>query len=475
MVKGFRAACDNDSSRVDPQVVRWVGVGVFVVALLIRGGICVRGWDQFSADPDAYRAIAETLGHTGVYGLTNESGEAVPTAFRPPLYPWLLSWFLVDQNLPHACLAALHALLGAFTAFFTFRSCIAMLCDRPHGAPVINRRCLAGAIFAASVVTVDPILLQQSTLLMTETIATAFVSCVLWWWSREIDPIPSLRSGLILGFLLSLAFLCRPTFLVWAALLCARLAIGNERGSPPIKVTLAAGFIVAIAVGAWSVRNVRAVGHPVWATTHGGYTLLLGNNPFFYEFLRNGEAGTTWDAEPFLIAYSHRYDGDPKTAAFWQQPWSQIRLVQSDKVRSEATEHSDDQLAYDSAIGVITRQPLTFVYSCGVRLYRLWKPFPYQTVGRSSWKVIMIGFYYSFFYVAVIVGLWKLGWRILGVRWWPILALCLTLSLVHAVYWSNIRMRAPAIPALALLIAAAITMPSGGRSGNACGKEEKRV
>src|SRR5205814_9425431 len=60
-----------------------------------------------------------------------------------------------------------------------------------------------------------------------------------------------------------------------------------------------AGLVVAAAavMSPWAIRNYRVFGKPVVTTTHGGYTLLLGNNSSFYEWLERDETGLPWDAE----------------------------------------------------------------------------------------------------------------------------------------------------------------------------------
>jgi hypothetical protein len=192
----------------------------------------------------------------------------------------------------------------------------------------------------------------------------------------------------------------------------------------------------------------------VWATTHGGYTLLLGNNPLFYDYLRTGGFGTIWDAEPFLVAYSHRYDADPTTAAFWKKRWDA-----GGTITVNVSEYEDDRLAYDAAKATILRQSSTFVWSCVVRVARLWSPLPHRTPERRSTIIFAIGFYYVVFYLTVGIGLWRLGGEVKTAKWWPVWSLVLTLTLVHALYWSNIRMRAPVIPALAIIAAATIRRP----------------
>jgi hypothetical protein len=288
----------------------------------------------------------------------------------------------------------------------------------------------------------------------------------------------------VLGGLLSLAFLVRPTFIAWALLLVSTSFLFevfgfdqvNKRSwrqrlvhaAMPSVVVLS---VLLVVVGGWTWRNLRSVGYPVWATTHGGYTLLLGNNPSFYDHLQTGSADGKWDSESFQIAYSHRYDADPRTKQFWQQRWDGPREVQDPAVVETVTEHSDDVLAYESARAAINRQPLMFLWAAGVRVCRLWGPFPHTLEGRSSWLVTLVGFYSAGLYLAMFVGCFRLRKALCTLKWLPALTLFLTLSAVHAVYWSNIRMRAPAIPAIALLSACAIPPL---RAGNDPSSAEKR-
>ncbi len=89
-----------------------------------------------------------------------------------------------------------------------------------------------------------------------------------------------------------------------------------------IQVTAAAtvALTLTLFVGSWTWRNQRQLGKPIWATTHGGYTLLLGNNPSYYQYL-NSDApiGQAWDARSFLERWDHRLESDPRLPEFWQR------------------------------------------------------------------------------------------------------------------------------------------------------------
>lgn len=461
--------CDDKGTGMLQSPVVRVGLLLIVSAFFVRGAVCWRSLDQYTADPDAYRAIAETLGVTGVFGLTAASGEIVATAFRPPLYPYVLSLCLVDQQLPNTAVAFVHTLLGVLAVLFTYLAGLSML---PRNAGVW------GSGLAAFLVLIDPLLLRQSTIVMTETFATTLVCIILWWWTAGRDRRHKVTFSLVLGGLLGLAFLIRPTFIVWAMLLilgsCVIEIFGFTRGAsrlvrdtsltrrqqllPVMLSSFVALVVLLVVVGGWALRNARSVGHPVWATTHGGYTLLLGNNPFFYDYLRSGSADGKWDSASFQVAYSHRYDGDPRTEKFWRHSWDGPRQIQDPAVVRVVTEHSDDRLAYESAKAVISRQPSMFLWSAVVRVFRLWSPFPHSAEGRTSWLLTIVGIYNCGLYVAMVIGCFRLGRTLFMPRWLPVLALFLTLSAVHACYWSNIRMRAPAVPAMALLAACALPL-----------------
>ncbi|MDG2221192.1 MAG: glycosyltransferase family 39 protein [Rubripirellula sp.] len=441
----------SDKTEIDESLRSGTSRAVWLLAalaLLVRGAVGFVSLESFEPDPDAYRAIAEDFAVSGVYGLIAANGEVTPTAFRPPLYPFSLSWLVRDGVLSALSVAVFHGLLGALTVVMTF------LASRRIFGPVADR----SSILASLLVLVDPILLHQSTEVMTETLATALTACLLWLWGDSIRS-SSVIKAVLLGLAMALAYLCRPTFLVWGILLCAGWLVAKVASSERrawLRFGLMAGLFSA-SVAAWTARNVRTIGHPVWATTHGGYTLLLANNPSFYEYLSEGNWGEAWDSSSFQLAYLHRFDGDPRTDTFWQQDWSGPSAIDRGEVVG-ITEHDDDRLAYEAAKATIYRQPRMFVWSCLVRATRLWSPFPHATQQRSRLVIAAVGGWYLVLYVMVVIGVVRIyrGTRVHWQVWWPIAALLFTLTAVHAVYWSNIRMRAPAIPALAILASAAI-------------------
>jgi cytochrome bd-type quinol oxidase subunit 2 len=87
----------------------------------------------------------------------------------------------------------------------------------------------------------------------------------------------------------------------------------------------------------------------------------------------------------------------------------------------------------------------------------LWHPLPAPRKAQESWFEsalrIATAAWYLIIYGAVIVGLAQLRGKLLAVPWWWAFSLLLAFTLVHTFYWTDIRMRAPLMPVLALIAA----------------------
>jgi hypothetical protein len=59
-------------------------------------------------------------------------------------------------------------------------------------------------------------------------------------------------------------------------------------------------------------------------------------------------------------------------------------------------------------------------------------------------------------YALAAVGVWKLRWKLVRPPWLYGLLLCLAFTAVHTFYWTNLRMRAPLMPFVALVAAASV-------------------
>jgi hypothetical protein len=189
----------------------------------------------------------------------------------------------------------------------------------------------------------------------------------------------------------------------------------------------------AVPVAAWALRNWVQLGRPILTTTHGGYTLWLANNDDYYDFLRSGSWGEVWTSK-----------------SLDQQQSELARKTGFDEVAA-------DRAAYERARAAIARQPMMFAWSCLVRLGQLWNPLPHKVAADESlaraagrW---MTAAWYTALYCLAAIGLYRLGRSAWTPPWSFALGLVAAFCCVHALYWSNLRMRAPLVPVLAWLAA----------------------
>jgi hypothetical protein len=531
-------------------------LAILAATALIRLLVIVLGWQGLRDDPDAYDRIAQAMARTGTLGVAAEDGTVVPTAFRPPLYPALLAIIrsvmiavdgeFLDPASPRGQIvlrqvaAVLHLLLGLLTVAATYFAACRWLTQPPPqrplddpdakapAAPRPNRAGLTAAL-AAMLVAIDPILLQSSVRLMTETLATALAAVALSLWPRLTDslnagdidsPMPSngkriAWQGVWLGAVLGLAYLCRPTFVVWTFLLVTYLSgwglvgWGVKRfwllphAASPRRVLGVAGVITVVAglfLGGWTLRNLRQFGHPIWATSHGGYTLLLGNNPPFFDYVRTGPFGIAWDPSEFFESWRRRELADPRQRPFWTDgPDSAAALAANPRWAEEQPpphdEVAQDRLAYETAKAAIRADLPGFLQACVWRWTRLLGPMPQQPTPQApaattnnvpanakpstptgrlpTAAIALVTLYYSGFTLLVLAGIWRIGRRLLTPRYAAAIALLLSLFAVHTFYWSNLRMRAPAVPALAIFAAIGLCRPRLSDETNASASTDR--
>jgi 4-amino-4-deoxy-L-arabinose transferase-like glycosyltransferase len=401
---------------------------VLLMALLMRLAVVGFQFESLSeSDPDSYRAIAVNLVESGTYRL-----DAEPTAFRPPVYPLILSLGML-LGIPHGIwVGGIHILFGVLTVLLTYR--VALMMSRK---PV--------ALLAATLVCVDPILLNQSVLTMTETTATLLGILAIWLLVRTVDNANKLNIVLT-GVTLGVAGLCRPTFFVFAAMgLLVLMFSKTVPWKEQLRTNLLVGCCLLVTIAPWVIRNQISLGKPVLATTHGGYTLLLGNNPLFYEHL--DQPLGTYGAQHFNRGVRRFNISENPSYDFWGP-----RAMVQPKVISR-NEIERDRFAYEVAKYHISQQPKLFARSVVRRVGKLWSPLP--NTGRVLQRLAVGGWYLTLFIVVF-------GFSVRQSNQWlttPMklgIVMILAFTLVHAVYWSDMRMRAPLMPTLYLAAALAL-------------------
>ncbi len=463
-----RAARKISIMRV-PSPFRSSATVVLIVAVIVRAGVLWGVPGGLAEDVDSYAAVADNLLHHGVFGYGDRA-----TAFRPPLYPILLATCR-STGLPWIGSAgAAHLLLALATVALSIG---------------LARRLGLGeqAWIAGLLVICDPILLFHSRLLMTETLSAALVTAALWM-ATEAARRSTGPAWFLAGVLLGLNALTRPTFLPWIAVAVAVVLIvgqhaacaeclpprpGERRSARLFPSTWAWREAALTALGAlavlspWAARNAILFGRPILGTTHGGYTLYLANNPDYYAYLWAGRRDRVWDSATF-----DRHWKDELHAAH------------------VTDEPAADRLAYSLARRTIATQPGTFLRACVQRLASFWGVLPHDVLGEESVSRraarYLVAVFYTIEFVAAICGTWSLfvgrreGWHGAGhpphrpdpaeagsrgggregkiAVYWAAAAV-LILTLAHLFYWTNMRMRAPIMPVIAIAAAAGMRLP----------------
>jgi len=399
--------------------------------------------ELLTVDVDGYLDIARHLTAGSGYSAGNPPYH---TAFRPPLYPCLVALaLLLPGNV--GTLALFQVLMGMATVALVGSTA------RRIGVSTLY------SLVAALIVALDPVLIHVSATPMTETFCTFLIAI---WASVAVSQ--SAYRHWTAGLLLGLLALCRPTFLpfiglqIFALLMYAVLARFFSRSPSPssgdfrplFRVTVLQLLCIVLCLLPWFIRNGLVVGKWTPATTHGGYTILLGNNETFYREVLHAPWGTSWSGESLL-------------------PW-QRRI--EDQMHAEDptlnTEPERDAWFYRLALRTIQSHPGDFLYSCLWRFGRLWDLLPQSPLRDSipvplRWVMVL---WFSLLWFGMLVGIVRILRQ--GVREQILLPLMiLNVSVVHLFYWTDLRMRAPLIPLVAVLAALGWQRLFGDRANSA--------
>ncbi|MHC4713640.1 MAG: ArnT family glycosyltransferase [Planctomycetota bacterium] len=397
-----------------PESIRFFNLALLVVFLCAFGLriAYVRAW-PLPPDTDSYREISNHLLAGRGFSLDGSS----PTAYRPPGYPLFLA---VLEGLTGSPWAALYVqcFLGAVVTVMT---------------ALVARR-IVGEVFAplaGLAVAVDPFSTAICAQFMSEALFAFLATGALFLLLRAVRTRRSLRyvaAGLAIGA----AAVTRSEFLLFVPAACAVVLV-RKRSRRGICLAL---MLVATALPplAWAARNKRALGSWIFTSTHGGYTHLLAYNDRFY---REVVAGTSdvWS---------------PSTLAAWQSGLAGETAGMSETER--------DRYYYEKASRFIRENPSAAAHTAAFGALRFWRPYPHRA---SSLMGVFLGGFFVCLSALAIMGLfaaWRRG---------PVAAVILYMLLaeaIHMYYWSNVRMRIPFHPLLAILACAGVATLFGRRA-----------
>jgi 4-amino-4-deoxy-L-arabinose transferase-like glycosyltransferase len=406
-------------------------VGVLCLATLLRLVALDRFRADLDADPDDYFSIAQSVAAGQGY-LKQTANGPQPTAYRPPVYPLMLAAILRLGG-DRFAIGLVQVCLGVMTVAITIAAA--------------RRLGLKWSAYVAGLfVAVDPLLVRNTTLVMTETLATCLT--VAWLVTLpKSNPDAAVNGSpekwgyiraIPCGLLFGTAALCRPVY--WAVLPFLAVVWGTRFAKRSELGPLAACCVSAIlVVSAWGVRNQFVFGRPILTTTHGGYTLLLAHNDeYVRRVVNNADSNGMWPKEPLLA---------------WQRSLEDRLAGETppldERVWSPGVELARDQWMSRQARSFLFANPAQSVRISLSLLSRFWGWLPRSESGLLSYAA---GVHAALLIIAACIGsLVVSGGR--DRSWLTLLSVIVAFTLVHSQYWADMRMRAPLEPLLALLAA----------------------
>ena len=417
---------------------RWAPLVLLAFAALVRIAVVVHWSANLGDDRDDYWTVARSYVEHGFWAPFTP----LPNSFRPPLVPLLLAGLLKSGG-GTVALGVLQVILST--------ACVALTL-------IAGKRLGLGAwsLVAAALVACDPLLIAYTTFPMTETLFTLLLIALVTVsipGASSVEGSPrfarSAARGALVGLLFGACALCRPTIWPTALLMAAWLAWESlRRRRLPRELVVGAvvaSLTCAAIVAPWALRNWKILGSPVVTTTHGGYTLLLGNNPEFFRHVAERPFSELWsDREPDQF----------------QQAWlTRLTAQRQQEIGYWADELAQNQWMYQQAWKSIAAQPGVFARACALRFVLFWNVMPLLP-SRSSIPHAVVWALCAGYVAEIslfVVGLVSLAWK-WDRRWMLALCVILNFTLVHLVYWSNMRMRAPLVPLIALVAARGLSV-----------------
>jgi hypothetical protein len=195
-----------------------------------------------------------------------------PTAWEPPLYPFLIAGvFKLFGIYTHASAVVLLGL----NSFFSALTCI----------PVfrIAKRCFGEklAIWTAWLWAVMPPVMYWCTRWVWETSLAALLLALIFWLTLDLEERSGLKPWLEFGLLWGIAGLTNTSLL--AFLPTSGLWVWYrrwKRGKPSLAGVALASLVFVLCIAPWIARNSRTFGRLMFLRSNFGAELRIGNGPW---------------------------------------------------------------------------------------------------------------------------------------------------------------------------------------------------
>jgi 4-amino-4-deoxy-L-arabinose transferase-like glycosyltransferase len=354
------------------------------------------------------RSIALGQGFSNPYG-----GNTGPTAWEPPLYPYLIGGvFKIFGIYTYASawvLLSINSLLAALTTIPVY-----LIAHRTFGSRV--------AIWSARAWAFNPYVWYWSVHWIWDTTFTPLMLALIFWVSLEMAPLelehwPGYRGWALFGALWSVGALANPAMLSFLPF-CGLWIWWQRyrRGLPSLGGVVLSSLVFFLVLSPWLVRNYEAFGRFVFIRDDFGLQFRLGNNNL---------------ADGMLIATL-------------QPNLNKLELEKFQRLGEIAYEADCRRLA----LGWIRAHPGRFAVVSMKRFFYYWNGVPRNTDSVAPWD-----FRSSAFLASSVLAIWGLGRALRQRRPGALLfgGLVATYPTVYYFVFPHARYRHPIEPELFIL------------------------
>jgi hypothetical protein len=410
-----------------PRTVLWMALLSFVLQIaaigMFRQYHTRPGEDNFGFGFEMGRigrSVALGQGFSNPYG-----GNTGPSAWEPPLYPYLIGGvfkiFGVYTYASAWVLLSINSLLASLTTIPVY-----LIARKTFGPRV--------AIWSTWAWALNPYVWYWSIHWIWDTTFTPLMLSLIFLISLELaalelDQWPGRRGWTMFGALWGVGALANPTmlsFLPFCGLWIWRQRF--RRGLPSLAGVVLSSFIFFLVLSPWLVRNYRAFGRLVFIRDDFGLQFRLGNNNL---------------ADGMLIATL-------------QPNLNKLELEKFELLGEIAYEADCRRLAFDW----IRANPRRFAIISVKRFFYYWNGVPRPTGSTAPWD-----FRSSLFLASSVLAIWGLVRALRQKRpgAWLFAGLVLTYPTVYYFVYPHARYRHPIEPELLIL---AVFLLSEARSRN---------
>jgi 4-amino-4-deoxy-L-arabinose transferase-like glycosyltransferase len=350
------------------------------------------------------RSIALGQGFSNPYG-----GNTGPSAWEPPLYPYLIGGvFKIFGIYTYASAWVLLSINSLFAALTTIP--VYLIARRTFGPGV--------ALWSARAWALNPYVWYWSIHWIWDTTFTPLILALIFLVALELEDWPGLRGWILFGALFGVGALANPTmlaFLPFCGLWVWRQR--SRRGLPSLAGVVLSSFIFFLVLSPWLVRNYKAFGRFVFIRDDFGLQLRLGNNKL---------------ADGMLIATLQPNLNQPEFEKF-------------ERLGEIAYEAECRRLAFEW----IHANPSRFAIISLKRFFYYWNGVPRPTNSNAPWD-----FRSSLFLASSVLAIWGLGRALRQKRpgAWLFAGLVLTYPTVYYFVYPHARYRHPIEPELIILM-----------------------